>query len=52
MGICGIPTELLKAVDAWGLHAVLAGIRQSSTIPRDLLKGVAISERGKRIDGS
>ena len=44
-GICGIPAELLKSGGepmVRGLHAVLAAIWQSGTIPPDLLKGVVI----------
>ncbi|XP_069981944.1 uncharacterized protein [Penaeus vannamei] len=44
-GICGIPTELLKAGGepmARKVHAVLAAIWQSGTIPSDLLRDVVI----------
>ena len=44
-GICGIPAELLKAGGepmARGLHAVLAAIWQSGSVPPDLLRGVVI----------
>ncbi|XP_069985570.1 uncharacterized protein [Penaeus vannamei] len=44
-GICGIPAELLKAGGepmARRVHAVLAAIWQSGTIPSDLLRDVVI----------
>ena len=44
-GIWGIPAELLKAGGepmARELHAVLAAIWRSGTIPPDLLRGVVI----------
>ncbi|XP_069982357.1 uncharacterized protein [Penaeus vannamei] len=44
-GICEVPAELLKAGGepmARGLHAVLAAIWQSGSIPPDLLRGVVI----------
>ncbi|XP_069998501.1 uncharacterized protein [Penaeus vannamei] len=40
-GICGIPAELLKAGGepmVHGLHAILAAIQPSGTIPPDLLR--------------
>ena len=43
VGICSVPAELLKAGGepmVLGLHAVLAAIWQSGSVPPDLLRGV------------